>query len=480
MTVDYDLVIIGETLEAREAAAIATQEGARVALVLAPDRLQASLQQDLLAQVLTHWGHRSQPTWPDSEFGAGSPTRTPDWDWPMLRRANEMAAAMAHPHLAPEALARQGVDVVPAAGYFSPKPRLAFTTENRILTARAYLLACGSHSPIPAIPGLAEVPYLTLETLLSLESQPPTLVILGRSAAAIALAQTFATLGTQVTLITRSECLLPAEDADVSQFIETLLVAAGVNLQLKAQVARVQAQADKIAIHLANGELTLGHHCLIATRPQPALADLNLERVGVEPSWVEPWVNDRLQTRNPRIYAAGSVLGDNRHGAIARHEVQIAVHNALYLPTRSVHPTTLPYSLGTTPELGRVGLSETQAQQRYGAAIQVFTSAVSTSVKAHLLEAPLGFCKVIALPNGRLVGACLIGPQASDLVQALALLMAQNSRLQTLATFPAIPHTLTELLTQTAQPWQQRRWQHGRWRRDWSENWFNWRRSRRR
>lgn len=478
MTVDYDLVIVGETLEAREAAAIATRQGARVALALSPDRLQTSLQMDLLGQVLTHWGNRS------GQFAQGvgvSPSSLEaDGGWPLLRQAVEMVGQIAHPHLSLESLAMLGVDVVTDTGYFSPKPRLAFTTEQRTLTARAYLIACGSHSVIPAIAGLAEVSYLTLETLLSLEAQPQSLAILGRSSSAIALAQTFSNLGVQVTLITRGERLLPHEDPDVCQFIEALLVAAGVNLRLSAQVERVQGKETVAVIQLAGGETVLADHLVVATGPQPAIQELNLDRVGVQQDRFGLQVNRRLQTSHPHIYAVGSVLGNSRQGSVARHEVQVALHNALYFPSRSANRHSLPYTLGTTPELGRVGFTEIEARQRYGPDVQVCLSAVSESVKAHLQEETIGFCKLVAHRNGEILGASLIGPQAGDLVQTLAILITEKGRMNAIAAFPAAPHTLTELLTQTAQQWQQTRWQPGHWRRDWSENWFNWRRSIRR
>ncbi|HEY9878449.1 MAG TPA: NAD(P)/FAD-dependent oxidoreductase [Leptolyngbyaceae cyanobacterium] len=474
MAVDYDLVIVGETLEAREAAAIASRQGARVALVLSVDRLQTSLQVDLLGQVLTHWGNSSAAT---QEGSPSSPTLEADRGWPMLRQAVEMAGQLAHPHLSLESLAMQGIDVVTDAGYFSPKPRLVFTTEQRTLTARAYLIACGSHSVIPAIPGLAESAYITLETLLSLETQPQSLAILGRSSAAIALAQTFSNLGIQVTLITRGERLLPKEDPDVSQFIETLLIAAGVDVRLESRVERVQSKENSVVIQLTGSAPILVERLLLATGPRPAVQGLNLERVGVQQDSFGLQVNSRLQTTHPRIYAAGSVLGDSRQGSFARHEIQIALHNALYFPTRSLNRHILPYTLGITPELGRVGLTEMQAHQAYGADTQVCLSTASESVKAHLQEDTIGFCKLVAHRNGKILGASLIGPQAGDLVQSLAMLMAEKGKMSRLATFPAVPHTLTELLTHTAQQWQQTRWQPGRWRRDWSENWFNWRRS---
>lgn len=469
MAVDYDLVIVGETLEAREAAAIAARQGARVALVLSLAQLASRQEQALMGLVLSHWGQPALP-WAAADTAQS---------WPQLRYAMTLAGAIAEPQLEPAALAAQGVDVVIDAGYFSPKPQLAFTTEQRRLTARAYLLACGSERVVPAIPGLAQTPYLTPESLLALEQLPSRLVVLGRGAAAVALAQTLAALGSDITLISRGSQLLPDEDADVAQFVAALLSGSGVRLKLQAQIEQVQqTPVGQVVLQLeANGPIE-ADQLLLVTGAQPAIAGLNLERVGVQQRNFRLVVDDRLRTHNRRIFAAGAVRGGELAGALARHDMQVALHNALYLPGHTVSPGAVPYRIGTTPALGRVGMSEAQARQRYGADIRVLRQSFSASLEAHLLQEPTGFCKLVAHRNGTLLGAALVGPQASDLVQTLALLVGQPDAMVKLASFPAIPQTLTDLLVKAAQLWQQQRWQPGRWRRDWAENWFNWRRSR--
>ena len=94
-----------------------------------------------------------------------------------------------------------------------------------------------------------------------------------------------------------------------------------------------------------------------------------------------------------------------------------------------------------------------------------------------MLNRITGFCKLIGRQNGQILGAHIVGPQASELVQSIALAMNQGATIKTMSQFPAIPFTLSTVITQAADHWRQPQWRIGAWRRDWAENWFNWRRS---
>ncbi|PSN18739.1 mercuric reductase, partial [filamentous cyanobacterium CCP5] len=188
-------------------------------------------------------------------------------------------------------------------------------------------------------------------------------------------------------------------------------------------------------------------------------------------------VDPRLRTRHRRIYGCGPVLGGSRDAYLARYEVPVAVNNALYLPRRQVNYRAVPRYIPTLPAIAAVGLSETQARQYYGAAALSVTVPIHQTLKAHLQAAPTGFGKLIVHQSGDILGAHWAGPEAEEIIQTIALAMTQGIRCQQLACSPPLPHTFTELLHQAAQQWQAQRWRPGCWRRDWSENWFNWRRT---
>lgn len=482
MAVDYDLVILGGTPIAREAALKAARQGARVGLIEPPQSLPEIMSSELVALTLAQAA--SQPAAnpdPSANSVEVTPWTAAPWrphSWQSWQQGLALAAETLAAPLSFETLAATGVDVVIGAGEFHPTP-LAVTSSDRQFRSRHYLIASGSQPTQPAIPGLAAAPQLLPEDLPHLPQQPASIIILGGTATAIALAQSLALLGTHTTLITRGPHLLPAEDRELAQWLEALLLAAGVKIHVDCTIKAAGSSDTAAYVELADTTLCADYLCL-ATRPTPAVADLRLPQVGVKSDRYGLIVDQRLRTTHPRIYGAGSVLGGYRSLAVGRYEAAIAVHNALYLPRQQVSYRTVPYAVYTQPSLGRVGLTERQARRWYGDEAWSLSLPIDGNLQSHLQGPAMGLCKLVGLKSGRLLGAHILAPQAAELVQTLALLMQQGMRLPQMADFPAIPHSLTDLLIQAADHWRQRRWQPGHWRRDWAENWFNWQRSRQR
>ncbi|MGF1567611.1 MAG: FAD-dependent oxidoreductase [Nodosilinea sp.] len=472
MTVDYDGVIISGTIQGREAAALAAREGARVALVEAPGEVERLIWRQLTIQVCAQLGQQSAITagWD------GSPPFAQE-DWPGLRQRVAACAAVAYPHLTLAGLATGGVDVVTEAGQFSLRPKLAFTTANRRLRGRGFVLCPGPGVRVPAIPELAQTPYLTVDTLLNLVAQPQNLIVLGRSGDAIALALALARLGTRITLVSRGQTLLPTEDSDIAAFIAALLLAAGVDLHLGAELETIYYQGQ-FKIQLTNGQLLQAENLLLATAPRPQIADLNLACLGLDPTALRLSVDDRLATAHPRVFACGPSLGGYWAETTDHRDVPIAVRNALYLPRRRLGTLNRLGVLYTAPEFARLGLTATQAQRWYGDQAQVLQISYGECLKSHLVGDITGFCRWVVHRDGRLLGAQICGPEARDLIQTVALLVEQNIRIQQMEHQPVLPHSFTEMLARMVDLWQRSRWQPGTGRRDWAENWFNWRRSR--
>ncbi|MFQ4139653.1 FAD-dependent oxidoreductase [Nodosilinea sp. PGN35] len=463
MTVDYDAVILGGTVQGREAAALAVRQGARVALVESSGEVEGRVRRQigLVALAACH----SQ-------------------GWAALQGQVKALESVAYPHLSLDGLATSGVDVVLESGQLSPRPNLAVTTATRRLSARGYLLAPGSEVTLPDIPGLVETPYLTLDTLLDLKALPEAAIVLGRSAAAIALAQALARLGCSTTLVTRGDQLLPTEDPDMSAFVEALLEAAGVTLKLSTRLEAIYHK-DSFEVLLANGDLLKAPTLVLATAAHPALGPLNLSSIGVHPQTVHGVatalpVDDRLATAHSRVFACGPALGGYWADATDHSDVAIALGNALYLPWRRFSHLNRPALLSTTPEYGRIGLTAHLARRWYGSAATVVQVPFGALLKAHCGSDITGFCRWVVGADGRLLGAQICGPGASELIHTVALAIYQKIPLQRLQQVPTLPYSLAEILPLLVGEWQRQRWQQGTWRRDWAENWFNWRRSRRR
>lgn len=465
MAVDYDLVILGGTPEGYAAAEEAAQIGARVALVLAgQDGWRSPLQTLGLLQIGS-----AHPLVSSDAFSYSS------WRW-----VRERAKLIAN-HLADDAtqqLMVQGIDVIAEPGRLGrDRARdLKVVTASRELSTRTVLLATGSIIHVPNIPGLATVPYESIAAFLQREQLPASVVILGSSPTGLALCQLLRNWRLPVTLVTTEPTLLNHEDPDISRWLIAQLQAIGVRLKLGKFVKSIASDAENIRLQLSAETLSAAS-LVLATPAQPNLANLDLNHWLLSDRPVV--VNAFGQTQHSRIFACGAVLGGYDLPAIAQQEARGAVWNALFWNHRRLNYQIIPYDLPTQPAIARVGLTEIQARQRYGAAaLLVARQPLYDNPEAQWRESVTGFCKLIAHRNGQLLGGHGVGPEAQAWIQALALLMAQRTPWWQLSQAATLSHRLTDILRQAAQQWQRDRWRPGTRRRDWAENWHNWRRSR--
>ncbi|NJR65844.1 MAG: FAD-dependent oxidoreductase [Leptolyngbyaceae cyanobacterium CRU_2_3] len=337
MAVDYDLVILGGTAVGRYAAAQAVQQSARVALVepegyssMVEVHHQTLIQIGYLAQQMRrspfqglHWGqHWGQVT---PELGA---ERSADLrlQW---QDTQGWAAAIAEvledqgsKGQSLDLLTASGVDVVIGQGEFCRLPRWGLSVNGRLLRSRAFLLAPPTQARVPAIAGLANMRYLTLDTLWQQSGQtvPERLLILGSDPRGIELAQVFNRFGTQVTLICRSR-LLPQEDYEASHLIQAQLESEGVKVITQARVNQAEPVGNQISLKV-NDRILEANALLLATLRQLDLAALNLEAVGVKWNPQKITVNRKLQTTHAQIYACGEALGGYADLTLGQYEVR--------------------------------------------------------------------------------------------------------------------------------------------------------------
>ena len=464
MAVEYDLVVWGGTPEGCYAARHAVQLGARVALVL-----QGLDGRRLPLQTLGALWTTRPPVLGDLPPEDAQAT----WRW-AIQRAALIANTLTSDGL--QQLRLQGVDVIAEYGHLMGGRSLQVVTAHRQLTTRAVLLATGSVPQVPAIPGLAWIPYETPETLLQQETLPASVAVLGSAPLALALCQTLCRWGVAVTLMTPATDLLHREDPAISRWITAQLQAEGVQLRLGSTIEAIATQATRYSLRLPSETVTVGT-VVVGASYRPHLVGMNLEKfLNDEHSLT---VNAYLQTQHPRIYACGSILGGYGMAAIAHQEALIAVENALFWNRRRIDYGTVSYDLPTQPPMARVGLTETQARQRYGETdLLIHRQPLYENPKAHWLESTTGFCKLIAHRKGQILGIHGVGPEANEWVQMVGWLMAHNVPWQAVASHPLLPYGLGDIVRQATEQWARDRWQPGQWRRDWAENWFNWRRSR--
>jgi pyruvate/2-oxoglutarate dehydrogenase complex dihydrolipoamide dehydrogenase (E3) component len=329
------------------------------------------------------------------------------------------------------ALRGEGIDVLLGRARFTAPGRIQ--VDGRSLTARRFVVATGSAPSIPPIRGLDTVPYLTNETVFALPARPVSLAVLGGGAVGCELAQAFARLGSQVTLIEGLDRLLPREDPEASHVIEAVFRRDGIGVHTGARVEAVSAADGGMRISLAGAAGVTAQHLLVAVGRRPVTDSLDLEHIGVRVDERGQVITDEhLATQAPGVYAAGDVTGRLQFTHAAFHMGRVAAANALARRPwqgRRYRPDATPWVTFTDPELARVGMTEADAATRGGRVAYLPMAEMDRALAAAATD---GFIKLIAGPRpllrnaggGRILGATVVAARAGEMIHEPALAMA--------------------------------------------------------
>ena len=426
----YDLVVIGGGTAGLVCAAGAAGLGARVALVE-----RARLGGDCLNTGCVPSKSMLRSARVVGEARAGAllgvrATAQPDFKAVMTRMRGRRA------DLAPidsvERLSSLGVDVFFGSASFSgPRSIRVSTTDQasgRELRFRKAVIATGSRPAIPSIPGLAETPHLTNETVFDLTEKPRELAIVGGGPTGCELAQAFARLGTRVTLFEAGRQLLAREDRDAASIVEARLRQDGVAVLLRTELAGVQSDGERTLMTHVGGVLSVDA-LLVASGRAPRVDGLQLEAAGIDYRADGITVDDRLRTSNRRVFAAGDVCSKFKFTHAADAMARIVVRNALFFGRARVSSLVIPWCTFTSPEVGRVGDTGDDAAARGAEAVTIPLSSVDRAV---IDEATDGFVRLYHR-RGRIVGATIVAPDAGELVSAVAMAMRYGGSLGALS-----------------------------------------------
>lgn len=429
-------------MSSRMAACVAAQRGARVALI-APD-WQTIDATHYTRQALCCFDLTSKT----DRFSLG------DWVSYQCDRTS----------LSPARLNSQGIDVILEPASFTKSRQLKLN--NRHLKARQYLLTDGYSSS-----GLTITGGLLCHQLAQLETMPERVAVVGYGATVVEWAYALSR-SAAVTLVLLDRALLPAEDRDIQRLVWAQLESVGIKIVFYNDYP--QTDGSPKVFNVGQWDAAKQWHIdqwIGVPKPQP-WKTLALENISIAPQ-LPITVNPYLQTRCPQLYVSGSSLGGENRPELTRQETQVALENALFGRWHVMQYEQAFYGIHLPSSVGRWGLTEQQAKQRYGQAVQIFQSFCLPEIANHVAQT--NFCKLITLKQ-RIIGAHLMGDGAPALVATLG----KNPRMQTLeqrVTINFKPGTLQAAIHQAIAQWQRRRWSPGQWRRDWAENWFNFRRS---
>ncbi|MFD9958569.1 mycothione reductase [Amycolatopsis sp. NPDC058986] len=294
---------------------------------------------------------------------------------------------------------------------------------DEVLTADRFVLAAGGRPVIPDVPGLADVGYHTSDTVMRLDELPASIVILGGGYIAAEFAHVFASFGVAVTVVNRSGALLRSEDEDVSaRFTE--LASQRFDVRLDRKTVRARRTEAGIALDLEGprgAETVEAEQLLIATGRTPNSDLLGLDATGV--TTVDSGhvaVDEYQRTVVDGVYALGDLSSPHELKHVANHETRVVQHNLLNpdAPIAADH-RFVPHAVFTSPQVASVGLTEQAARER-GVSFVVSKQDYAGIAYGWAMEDTTGFAKLLADPaTGLLLGAHIIGPQASTVIQPL-------------------------------------------------------------
>lgn len=285
----------------------------------------------------------------------------------------------------------------------------------RPLKASRYLLATGAHPTLPPIPGLAESRPWTYLEALSPDSQPEGLLVIGGGPIGLELAQAYARLGTQVTVLEALPYLLPSEDPELSTLLRGYLEAEGLAIHTDVRVLRV-GREEGYRVETNRG-VFVAKRLLVATGRRARTEGLELERAGVERDergFIR--VDEHLKTTNPQVFAAGDVAGLPQFVYVAALSGRMAARNALGEPT-PLDLYALPRVTFTDPALAAVGLDEAEARKRHGAGVRTATLPLTAVPKALVAQDTRGAFKIVVDGEGTVLGLHILAPEAGNVLQ---------------------------------------------------------------
>jgi len=302
------------------------------------------------------------------------------------------------------------------------------------VTADQIVIATGGHPFVPTEVSASDAPFHTSDTIMRLDELPKRLVILGSGFVAAEFAHIFSAFGSKVTVVARHDTLLRQLDTEISQGF-TKIARQQWDVRLNTTLTKVTGDETEVRLDFADGSHATGDILLVATGRIPNTANLGLENAGIETREDGRVKVDQYgRTNVDGVWSLGDVSSDYQLKHVANHEARIVAHNLAYPgDLRSFDHRYVPSAVFTSPQISDVGLTEEQvkAQQR---SYVTTTQAYGDTAYGWAMEDTTGVCKLIADPaTGELLGAHLMGYQASNLIAPLIQGMSLGQSVQQMA-----------------------------------------------
>ncbi len=419
----YNLLVIGGGPAGLVAAAGAAGLGAKVALV----------ERHLMGGDCLNYGCVPSKALLKAAHKAYDSGIKPDFN-KLMESMRQKRTGLAH-HDSVARFTQLGVDVFLGEGKFSSPT--SFDIGGKIINFHRAVITTGARAALSPIAGLKEAEPLINESLFSLTEMPEKLIVIGAGPIGSEMAQAFHRFGAEVTMVEMADRLVPIEDPDASAVLKKQFEKEGIKLILGAQVVRADKTESGKTVTVKIGEddhIIAADEILVAAGRIPNIEGLDLEAANVDYHRRGVTVNDRLQTTNPQIYAAGDICSSRQftsyqftHTADAM--AKIVIQNALFFGRKKVSDLVMPWATYTSPEIAHVGMTSAEASTKKGEVV-TYTAQMSEIDRAVLEEEADGFARVyVDRKSGRLLGATMVSSHGGESIAEMGLAITSGLKM---------------------------------------------------
>ncbi len=422
----YNLVVLGAGTAGLVAAAGAAGMGARVALIerqlMGGDCLNVGC---VPSKAIIRSAHAAHDIRTAGRFGIRADGDVEVDFAAVMERMRRIRSGISSNDAAKRFTEHYGIDIYFGAARFTGRD--AVEVDGTTLRFAKAVIATGARAAVPPIPGLAEAGFLTNHNVFNLTEQPRRLAVVGGGPIGSELAQTFARLGTQVTIIEQSGQFLQREDQDAAEILRASIERDGVVVRLSTSLERVEKVGDDkvLVLETANGEERITVDAiLVGVGRTPNVEGLDLEVAGVEYDRRGVKINDFLQTTNKRIYASGDICLPYKFTHTADATSRAVIQNALFPgPKKRLSRFVIPWCTYTDPEIAHVGLYAHQAEEK-GIALDTYEVEMADVDRAITDGDTEGFLKVHCKKGtDTILGATIVARHAGEMISEITTAM---------------------------------------------------------
>jgi pyruvate/2-oxoglutarate dehydrogenase complex dihydrolipoamide dehydrogenase (E3) component len=318
------------------------------------------------------------------------------------------------------------------------------------IKARRFVIATGARAAVPPIPGLAETPFLTNETVFAQDSLPESLIVLGGGVIGVELGQAFARLGTKVTILEAFTIMGPQEPEAVEE-VRKSLTSDGVTVLEGQKAVGVSGDDTHVNITLENGKVVSGQRLLVAVGRAARVENMGFEAAGIKFSRKGVETDDQLRSvSNRRVWALGDIAGKEQLTHAAGFHASVFVRNALFKAPATAAVAHMPAVAYCDPEVARIGLTQAKARELFGSAVTVTRADFDDNDRAQTERSTHGFCKLIIGKGGKILGATIVGEGAGEAIQLVGLAMANKKGVGAITSLISPYPTRSEIVKRAA------------------------------